>query len=84
MILFLAEEDVYSWGLNQHGQCSVSTLTEELKLLGENNFKVSASGHITHVYLPVKVMGVASAKEVHCGWSHTLAITGKVIPLYNL
>ena len=55
----------------------MNTLTEELKALGENNFKVSASGHITHVYVPVKVVGVTSAKEVYCGWSHTLAITGK-------
>jgi len=32
LIVFIIDGgDVFAWGLNQHGQCGVGTLTDELK-----------------------------------------------------
>ena len=44
----------------------------------EDDFRLDASsGHITNIYVPARMKGVAIAlAEVHCGWSHTLAVTG--------
>lgn len=67
-----------SWGLNQHGQCGISHLTDELTTLGDSNFKVSSSGLVTNVYMPVRVKEVTAPVEMHCGWSHTLVIAGEL------
>lgn len=74
----LGDRSLLSWGLNQHGQCGVSTSLDVLREGGMENFKLNSSGHVTHVYTPVRVRGVALLTEVHCGWSHTLVVTGNI------
>ena len=42
---------------------------------GGDNFKCSPTGHITNIYVPMVVEGVASLCDARCGWSHTVVIT---------
>ncbi len=82
--MLLVDKSLLCWGLNQHGQCCVSTMVAELQSHREH-LKLNAAGHITNVCAPVKVTGITAAlAEVHCGWSHTLVVTGKGIWIYGV
>ena len=71
--------EIFAWGLNQHGQCGIRPLMTSTYI--DESFKISPSDDwILNVYLPLKVEGLPAVAEVHCGWSHTLAITaGKLL-----
>ena len=82
-IFYVAEGgEVYAWGLNQHGQCGVgqpdkfSLRNEDLKLSPSNEW-------ILNVYVPLRVKGLPPVYEVHCGWSHTIAMTTGTDTLSN-
>ncbi len=77
------DAELLMWGLNQHGQCAVGSVTEDSRTQPKSdvleNCKLGASNWITNVYLPlrVEVKGDKFAvSEVRCGWSHTVAVTG--------
>ena len=63
--LFLVRGDVYCFGDNRHGQCGAPP---------PNNAAGDAS---KLVLLPNKVDRLPPVYEIHCGWSHCLAITSK-------
>ena len=78
MSLFTDEGEVFAWGLNQHGQCGVGTLMDELKSREDAEcFKVSGLNWIVHVYQPLSIKNLPAVSEVCCGWSHVLAVTSK-------
>ncbi len=72
------------WGLNQHGQCAFGRLTEASRAWPkdsaiEEQFKLGGSDWVTNIYLPLAVQTKGSkfkVAQVHCGWSHSIAITG--------
>lgn len=67
-------EELFVWGLNQHGQCGTTPLVKSP--LNNDSSKVSLSKDwVLNVYVPSKVEGLPSVAEVHCGWSHTIAVT---------
>ena len=67
-------EELFVWGLNQHGQCGTGTLVNSS--LSSDVFKLSPSKDwVLNVYIPLKVEGLPPVTEVHCGWSHTIAVT---------
>ena len=41
-----------------------------------DSFKLSDSRWISHVYRPMITRELPPITEVHCGWSHTTAISG--------
>ena len=72
--------EVFAWGLNQHGQCGIGPMMASACSSDSKSFKLSPSnGWILNVYLPVKVEGLPPVVEVHCGWSHTLAISAGIV-----
>ena len=71
--IYVDNGDVYAWGLNQHGQCGVGHPAQSS--LGDENLRLSSSNDwILNVYVPLKVEGLPPVAEIHCGWSHTVAV----------
>ena len=66
------------WGLNQHGQCAVR---EPSASISPDKVRVSETNQVLNVFEPLAVQGLPPLSEVHCGWSNTLAITGKLVSL---
>lgn len=86
LIVFIIDGgDVFAWGLNQHGQCGVGALMDELKSgVDAECFKVSASSWIVNVFQPLSIKRLPAISEVCCGWSHVLAVTSKLYCLLKL
>ena len=60
-VIIIDGGDVFAWGLNQHGQCGVGTLTDELKSGGHAEcFKVSTS----NVFQPLSIKRLPAVSEV--------------------
>ena len=64
------------WGLNQHGQCAVR---EPSAGISPDILRVSETNQVLNVFEPLAVQGLPLLSAVHCGWSNTLAITGKLV-----
>lgn len=72
---------LFMWGLNQHGQCALGSLTESsgVRLKAADvlqHTQLGTSNWIANVYRPLRVEVDSKIAEVHCGWSHTIAVTG--------
>ena len=71
--------DVFAWGLNQHGQCGVGEFVKSPHIKKKENFKLlPPNDWIVNVYCPLRVEGIPPVTEVHCGWSHTVAVTAGI------
>lgn len=81
--LFVEDGIVALWGLNQHGQCGVGEKTESFSLTTPvDQVSVTDTNWISNVYLPRDVGGLPTVSEVHCGWSHTVIVSGKSTRCY--
>ena len=74
---YAGDGTLLSWGLNQHGQCGVGFLTEELRVEAEC-FKLGETQWVCNVCRPVRVKGLPPIAQVDCGWSHVLAVSGQL------
>ena len=71
------------WGLNQHGQCCIGEKAESFCLtIPVDQVNLTDTNWISNVYLPCDVVGLPPVSDVHCGWSHTVVISGKCIRRY--
>ena len=77
MHAYADDGSLLSWGLNQHGQCGVGILTEELRAEAEH-FKLSETRWVSNVCRPLIVKGLPPIAQVSCGWSHVLAVSGEL------
>ena len=87
-----ARGEVFTWGLNDHGQCGQCPVPKPTPLpnkeVQSGTVECKATALVSeggqdgglagkrHIWWPHILEGIEPAVRVHCGWSHVVMVTG--------